>query len=567
MRQTSELYKTLRAEAGSVYEVQVERGGTVYGMDRLVSLSIDQALFEGDGPQIGGNQAARCSLVLREQTANWPRMADFNVRVRLCSEDGERRSEWLSMGRYYTDERSAAGDDLTVTAFDGMLLLEQPWTDKIKEPPAAWPITAKAAGALLQEATGIDLDPRTELDDTVAFVGLNTLSTARQAWSMIAAAHGGSLQMTPEGLLRIVPLASASTGSAAIAGIAVAGVSVVGVSAGTGGGDSQAVQLGRAVSKLDTGESLPGITGVELQTEAGSTAAAGTDDGYVLRGICDFSDDRAALLSLRSVRGYVYRPFTAAGARLDPATELGDTVIIDGTARQIVTAEWSISPHITADIAAPYEAEVDHEYTVPSEAANALRKALQADTQLRSYIEQTAEAIRLGVQEGYLSKEEGAAQYDRLTELVNGSLQSLREDLGDNYYTREDTDSTFSTKEESQDALAALSSSVELTKEELTVAMSQVTKDANERYNTITYFIRYINGVVVVGATDSPMDFRISPQEIAACFNGEATSYWNQDKQRTPKQLEIPVGGSLREGDFIWQPRSSGNLSLMWVGE
>ena len=215
MRQTSELYKTLRAEAGSVYEVQVERGGTVYGMDRLVSLSIDQALFEGDGPQIGGNQAARCSLVLREQTANWPRMADFNVRVRLCSEDGERRSEWLSMGRYYTDERSAAGDDLTVTAFDGMLLLEQPWTDKIKEPPAAWPITAKAAGALLQEATGIDLDPRTELDDTVAFVGLNTLSTARQAWSMIAAAHGGSLQMTPEGLLRIVPLASASTGSAA----------------------------------------------------------------------------------------------------------------------------------------------------------------------------------------------------------------------------------------------------------------------------------------------------------------------------------------------------------------
>ena len=63
-----------------------------------------------------------------------------------------------------------------------------------------------------------------------------------------------------------------------------------------------------------------------------------------------------------------------------------------------------------------------------------------------------------------------------------------------------------------------------------------------------------------------PLNFRISPTQISACENSDATSYWNSDKQVTPKVLEIPVGGSLRTGSVQWQPRSSGNLSLLWVG-
>lgn len=588
MRNTSELYRQLRTELDSWYEVQVIRGPIEYGPDALKSCRITQALFDGNGPQVGGNTAARCSLVVLEATENWPRMAMFVVRVRLRSDDGERISEWLTMGTFYTDERE---DDhfgnLFITGFDGMLLLEQSWTDKVADLPENWPITAKAAADLLVEATGIQIDPRTQLDDTVAFIGLDTTSTARQVYASIAAAQGSNWQMTPEGRLRLLPLNDGFPGLGSIAGIAVAGLAIVGT-----GDDSGATQeflyLGLAVSSLDTGEPLAPVTGVELETESGALARAGTGTGYVVKAGCAFSDSDAAGLALRSLYGFEYRPFRADGAVLDPAAEVGDIVVIDGVGYQMITADWTLGPDITCDIEAPAETEVDHEYRQISEAARTLRRALAADDAQRnyllSYIQQTATSIRTGVEEGYISKEEAEAEFAQMDAVI----ASIQTDLGDNYYTKADADreisdaeasalaaagavsnelhSDYYTKTENDETAAALRSSIQLTRDDLTVAMNQVTLDANSRYNEITFFIRYVNGVVIVGASDSPADFRISPQEIAACWNGEATSYWNQDKQRTPKQLEIPVGGSLREGDFIWQPRSSGNLSLMWVG-
>ena len=52
---------------------------------------------------------------------------------------------------------------------------------------------------LLAQATGIQLDSRDVLDDTVAFIGLDTLRTAREVWADIAAAQGGNAILTPEG--------------------------------------------------------------------------------------------------------------------------------------------------------------------------------------------------------------------------------------------------------------------------------------------------------------------------------------------------------------------------------
>lgn len=588
MRTTSALYKQLRADPDAWYEVRVTCGNTTYGPDRLKSCRISQELFDGDGPQVGGNVAARCDLVLIEETANWPRMAAFTVDVRLRSDDGQQASEWLCMGTFYTDEREADFyGNLTIVAFDAMLLLEQSWTDKVADLPAVWPITARAAAALLVEATGIALDPRTVLDNTVAFIGLDTTSTARQVYASIAAAQGGNWQITPEGKLRLLLMGDEPGDYGAKAGLAVGGLVTAGEQSGSGStGDY--VYLGLAASTLDKGAPLDAVTGVELTAESGSVASAGTSTGYVIKAACDFSDSGAAGLALQALAGYVYKPFKSDGALLDPAAEIGDFVVVDGAAYTIVTAEWALGPDISCDIEAPAETEVDHEYQRISDAARTLRKALASDSAMQSYllsyIQQTAEAIMIGVEQGYLSKEDAEEEFTRMGDIVSG----IQTNLGTNYYTKADADreiseaeasalaaagavetelhSNYYTKTEDDATTTALRSSIQLTRDDLTVAMNQVAQDSNDRYNEITYFIRYRNGVVIIGASDSPADFRISPQEIAACWNGEATSYWNQDKQRTPKQLEIPVGGSLREGDFIWQPRSSGNLSLMWVG-
>ena len=542
MQTTSSLYRTLRADPDALYEVQVLRGPIIYGPDRIRSVKLSWALFDGSGPQVGGNHAARCDLQLLEEKGSWPRMASFTLRVRLQSADGQQTSEWLPLGTYYTDERHPSySGELSITAFDGMLLLEQPWTDKVQTLPTSWPITASAAAALLQEVTGVLLESGTVLDNSVPFVGLDTTATARQTWATIAAATGANLLISATGRIRLVPLKTdESAGSGAIAGIAIAGLAVAGRASSM---DTAAVHLlGLSVRSFDPGEPVPAISGVELQTDSGGIAKAGTTTGYVLKAACNFSDSVAADLCLQAAESYVYRPFSAAGVELDPAAELGDLVRLDDTLYPLVAITWTIGPKIFADLEAPAETEVDHEYSAPSEASRALRAALAADEAMvaRTYsaFEQRADAILLTVGETYATKEEAEA---------------LQDEINDN-------------EAETESRIAAVESQIVQTKNSLEVSISTVRQEANAGYNEVRQYIRYADGYVKLGESDSPSAFQVSHQDAALLWNGEPTTVWDQNRFLAPKKVEIPEGGSLQLGRILLQPRSSGNLSFLWVG-
>ena len=663
MRETSTLYRTLRAATGSLYEVNVVRGQTVYGMSQITSLTIHQSLL-GDkpGPAVGGVVSARCAVTLQESSANWPRMASFEVKVRLCSEDGLQVSEWLSLGTFLTDQRSENKyGDLSIQAYDGMLMLDQYWTDRIPSGsmPASWPITAAAAASLLAQATGVQLDSRDVLDDTVAFIGLDTLRTAREVWADIAAAEGCNAILTPENKIHLIPLTNISNEDrGAIAGVAIAGLAIVGVSDPSSVPGPGIENLGLKVNRLETSPALPAITGVILTDPAGYDASAGASTGYVMRSSCDYSDSGAAALCLSNVKDYVYRPFAARDAHLDPAVELGDLIIFEEDRHQIMSIDWSIGAWITADIAAASELEVDHEYTTMTRNATTLRKAMQLDaalnTQLRSYVQQTAEQIMLGVAATYVSDTNFDATVARLQSEIDGAIETfsgsevptlqnppastwtsdaerdthvgdlymvnsqggdyagfyyrfeklgpgsyqwtllkdsevtkalaeaeeaneraqvaiedaavLQSILENDYSPTAQIEADFYSKEEGEETAAALQSEITLTENRLTLAMSELRADVNGEFEAMAYYIRYKDGVIIIGRTDMPLNFRISPTQISACDNDVATSYWNADKQVTPKVLEIPVGGSLRTGSVQWQPRSSGNLSLLWVG-
>lgn len=660
MRETSELYKTLRAAVGSHYEAQVIRGLATYGMRAIKSLQIHASMLSADtGPAIGGTFSATCTLVVAEISENWPRKASFEVRVRLWDEAETQSSEWLSFGTFYTDQRGKVKNgDLKIVAFDGMLRLQQYWTDEIPEAdmPASWPITARAAGNLLQEATGVLLDPRVELDNTISFIGLDTTATARNTWSDIAAAHGGNAVITPEGKVRIVRFKNEGEGGA-IAGVAVAGVAVVGTSGGSGGSGT-VEDLGMSPRKLETGPALAAITGVELMDDAGHIAAAGTSAGYTLKGPCSFSNSAVAQLCLLKTRGYQYKPFTATDVDLDPATEPGDLVQIDAEVYQAMTIDWDIGAWIYANLSAPAELEIDHEYKVMPEPAVTLRRAMDADavleTQLRSYIQQTATAILQGVAAQYVSDSDLQTVVNQLQAEIDGAIETftgsavptlgtypanawttteekakhigdlyivnssggayagfyyrfelngstyswvllkdseitkaladaaeanaaaaaaqltadtVQQLLLDDYSPTAQINALFETKEEAAQSAAALESEIELTSSSLTIAMGELRGDVNTQLSAMAYYIRYENGVVIIGRTDSPTSIRVSNTQIGIYYGNDVISYWNANKQLAPKQVEIPVSGSLRLGDIIWQPRSSGNLSMMWVGE
>ena len=80
-----------------------------------------------------------------------------------------------------------------------------------------------------------------------------------------------------------------------------------------------------------------------------------------------------AALCLSKVSGYIYRPFHADVATLDPAAEPGDIVVINLQSYQMMDIDWNICSWPTATLSAGFESEVYHEYVIVYESAKKLR--------------------------------------------------------------------------------------------------------------------------------------------------------------------------------------------------
>lgn len=428
MKQTTALYKQLREQTGSYYEVKIVRGPISYGMDKLKSIRISQALFQDSGPQVGGVNSSKCIVELKESSANWPRMASFYVMVRIVSDSGQTDSAWLSFGTFFTDERKADQyGNLRIVAFDAMLMMEQSWTDKITNVPSNWPITSRKAAQLIEEATLIQFEDISSLDNTLAYIGFDTGSTARDVLKSIAVGNGGSWYVTANGKFRLIRLINREfEGVPAIAGVAVAGISVVGdTSSQSSDSDYDMIQLGLSVKSLESNTPTDAVTGVEIEGNNGLVAFAGNREGYVLKAQCGYANTAIASLCLNRVSGYVYRPFEASVARLDPVAEIGDYVVIANTAYPIVTLEWNVSKKIVADISAPWEEEVDHEYKKLSEAAKQYKRIIEAvHEEAQTAIEQSENSIKLYATETFVGKSAYKADLQRLYDQIDGAIET-----------------------------------------------------------------------------------------------------------------------------------------------
>ena len=414
MKTVNTIYTNLRTLVGAYYEVQVSCNNIEYGIDRLKSVTIHSALYDGSGVSVGNAYSSYCNITVMEASSNWPRMAQFTVRVRLSNADGRRKSDWLDMGTFYTDERSEdTYGNLNITGYDRMLMTEQYWTDKIPEQQmtSEWPITSRAWVNLMESAGLIEVDPETVLDNSVHLIGLNTASTIRDKLKDIAAAHGGNWVVTPEGKLKLVYFRNIADGQAS----------------------TDLIPLGMNVQRFESSPALDAISGVNLETEDGTAASAGNTSWYILNGKCEFANtEGVADLCLTNVGGYIYKPFAAEKALLDPVAEVGDLVTIDGRNYQIITIDWNLSTWPTADISAPYEAEVDHEYQIVNPEAKSYRKAVAStDTKLKNYaqisefgtlIEQNSNSVVLAASQTYVNITNYNETIQNLQNQISGAI-------------------------------------------------------------------------------------------------------------------------------------------------
>lgn len=128
--------------------------------------------------------------------------------------------------------------------------------------------------------------------------------------------------------------------------------------------------LQKKMQTLSVGRQLDAYTGVVIhcgQDANGNevTISAGDATGYVLEIDNPLGTQQMAdtILSGLKLRGQRYQPYDASSALLDPSAEIGDAVTVDGTASVLLSASTKHGRLMAADISAPYEEEVDHEFT------------------------------------------------------------------------------------------------------------------------------------------------------------------------------------------------------------
>ena len=111
-------------------------------------------------------------------------------------------------------------------------------------------------------------------------------------------------------------------------------------------------------ASLDVSPAFLPFTGVRLWYDDDQYFFAGDETGRVLESNCPWATQEMADGVLESVYGYVYQPFEAGSAMLDPVAELGDFVNIGGISGPLATIATNFDSMCVADISAPAEEEI-----------------------------------------------------------------------------------------------------------------------------------------------------------------------------------------------------------------
>ena len=368
MNSTSSLYNSIFSGIHR-FEVKVNIAGTDYGMNVLTSLNSRRSVFGSGSPRLGLAPAGELSLSLYLDSGSVPRMAEIRPYFRVVNDS--RQSEWIAKGVYYVDTREADTTTglLTLQAYDAMLKGE------VKYPSTShtWPYSDINTVTEIASFLGVAVDTQTPSLMTAGFmIPLPAQYTLRETLQYIGALYGGSFVITDQNTLRLIPLWSVKT--------------------------TEDAPLG-GTHRLTSAPAFPACTGVRFLVDNDQELFAGDENGYVYEISCPFATQATADRLLTKQQGFVYRPFTAEAAVINPACELGDTIAVpDGLGGTFLSGLFSsdlvFDSLCAASVAAPEDEELDHEYPyIPASERNFTRRIQNVQSELTLQAQQIAAKV------------------------------------------------------------------------------------------------------------------------------------------------------------------------------
>lgn len=126
------------------------------------------------------------------------------------------------------------------------------------------------------------------------------------------------------------------------------------------------VYIGKNLRKFESAPQFAGYTRVVLQVSDEIEHVAGTDTGRTLTLVNPWGTQELAEAILAQIKGYSYQPYSASGAIVDAAAELGDAVSVNGVHGGVYALTRHYGGIQFSDLNAPGDEEIDHEYPYKS---------------------------------------------------------------------------------------------------------------------------------------------------------------------------------------------------------
>lgn len=133
---------------------------------------------------------------------------------------------------------------------------------------------------------------------------------------------------------------------------------------------------------------------------------------------------------------------------------------------------------------------------------------------------------------------------------------------------------TFTTKDDFQTEVGLLQTQLTQTQEDFTFQFNTVNSsltdldafkgEAGTQLGTIMQYIRFLNGDILLGGSDSDVQLKIENDRIAFLDNNNEVMYISNEELYIMRAI---IATQLTIGNFSWVPRSNGNVSFRYIGD
>lgn len=210
---------------------------------------------------------------------------------------------------------------------------------------------------------------------------------------------------------------------------------------------SDVVNIRKNTESVEKQNRFDGYSKVIITVSDEVEYTAGTDSGRTLTLLCPWGTQKMANDILRKISGHQYQPYTADGAILDPAAELGDAVSVGSLYSGIYKKDITLGPLYRANIAAPGGEEINYKYEYKSPVERSIERQRR---EVRASLRVQADRIEQEVTERKEQGEQLSAKLSVQADLISAKVSKTG---GNSSFSWELTDSSWAVKSNGSDVL------------------------------------------------------------------------------------------------------------------